>query len=415
MFRSPTAPPGGEFKGPSDPVTPQDLRRLSVSQGSQHRSSRPLTVTPWSKTASSADYAFEQNSKPAPSVASGEITEEIMPETVLARIHVSFSRYDDSIPGQVNDSVDEWNPKILRAFRWREGNKDLNRYDELIPTNAIGKHMEKYPQLQNHDFYIKYGSCCVKGPPDLEYDRHYAIIDDYGKPQDLLRQWVIRQICGFINEHAFRPFTLDVHWEFSSAHLTLIDQPDPISDVAKTIKWELERKMHKNFEDELYIPKSDLDRFLSRHITDAVINHDSTLRGELSKQSNGKSEAIERELGEFRNMVHSAGATKLLLLCVHSGVDMTYLKHWMKIHGYNDDILTRTDCNNRRCTDGQLSSIRQKFHSFFAPTISEIEGVWLQEDKILPVKEAGELGKGSSGRVLCVTIDASHHGFSAVC
>lgn len=70
----------------------------------------------------------------------------------------------------------------------------------------------------------------------------------------------------------------------------------------------------------------DLDRFLGDKITDKLIDEDSPLEDEIKA---GKITTEDKQVLQKHMFSPAPGAAKLLLLCVHQQIALTYFHHWV--------------------------------------------------------------------------------------
>ena len=291
-------------------------------------------------------------------------------------------------------------------------------YDELERTkeNSL-KLLFKENDLQQHESYYRYGHFRLLGS---KRRLPYVALDD----ERSLRDQAVKACCGFIRDHTYEPFELEVTWNYSS-RTSASQQPEASSMMMR----DLSSKVRLNFEGRKYISKSDLSWARAKEVIEHNIDADMVL---------GKRTATERTA--FAEKIALA-APLLHLACIRAGITLNHLKHLMTClrqkedgHQCHDQCRGNSvfDDNNppgehHYCTNdygvcaenmGKLSAVQPVFFAHnFRP---EVQFHQLGDNDVVPISYDPDangkhvLGFGAGGIVHRVRIDPAHHYFSGV-
>jgi serine/threonine protein kinase len=318
----------------------------------------------------------------------------ILPTTITANLHLRFH----GITGTTEKL------KTVPCFVW----SSEDSYHALFAEKTIAT-------PDKHELYLRHACCCVLDTPRFKQDIYYSNVDD-DDPKTLSHH-AIQNICDFIGIYPFHPFTLEIYWDYSSVQLETVG---PSSDgmhtsLADTIQSEIRRKMDatRNFEDQKYIARGDLEPFLEFEVVYRVIRED----GSLSLLNLNDEQKLE-----FARTVQTLRAVVLFAICVYAGLEMRVLWHFVKVHHFSDKKLPNTNvvCDWPACAD-KARKICETKPGFFPRRIEEDRQFHeLKKEEIMPLYHAGpnrtkkRLGKGASGSVYEVGIDPAHTYLSGV-
>lgn len=330
-------------------------------------------------------YSTPHKRRAALSISSGTRTDVIFPSKISVDVHLRF-----------NGERGMFDSKHIDDFEWTAPAS----YLALNPDETIDKHVKAHSELEDHEIYIRHGSCQVKGPSNMDADGEFSKVDDI----EDLNQFAIRDVCGFISKNPFYQPSLEVYWDFSSARLKPVHQ----QDFAETIQLGLQKKMCRNFRDQEYIPKCDLEVFLDVSVARTLVEQDASL----------KMNQLEKD--KFLKKVQTLPARKLLVLCVFVGFKLDKLKHLIYEHGFSDKKLPKknTECQDADCTN-KYALMWAHINAFFPKEIEKDRKCRvLAADKVVPLQHPvsgkHELGQGAFGLVTQVMIDRSLHSLSGV-
>lgn len=283
-------------------------------------------------------------------------------------------------------------------------------YTKLVPTKIREKVQDAYQVDQT---YSRYGSCRVVGPPSFQADGFYAFLDD----EEVLSQEAIRNICGFVYKYPNKPFSLEVYWDFGFVKL----QHSLSQTYADMIEAQMRQKLKINFMNLRYIPRCDLDPFLTVDVVEKVVEEDAYLQ--LDDDARGH--FIKRIVDK---------ASKLFAICVFLRLNMRHLRHLVEDHNFSDDPSNHpkpnkgTDSCDEYCHT-RILHILEHLPRFFVRNITrDFQHLNLEHDDVLPLFHTGECdadgqpsierlgeGEGAHGKVYKVKIDRPHYRFSGVC
>jgi len=333
---------------------------------------------------------------PASSISGHEDLKDIFPMTIECEYSTKF-----------NGEPVEGSSEVILEFRWclSESYEDLRR----ITAQQIEKVRDKNGTGAEEEIYIRHASCRVKGK---KHDAAYLKLDSM---EDVLYQKAIREICGFIHDFPFEPFTLETYWDYGSVQIMpqIVREVDGTPEVTesftdmvfKQIRGKMQRK---NFLDQFYISRIDLVRLIDVDVIRGIIQGDHTLNGYDAER---KENLIKQ--------VQLRPASRLQAICVYLDLDMGFLEHLMDTHQCSDSKLPTParKCDTRRCY-ALMQSFCQKMYSFFARTVVEDHDFdKLKDDEVMPIQKVNNgksLGHGAHGFVYEVSIDPTHHNLSGV-
>jgi hypothetical protein len=327
----------------------------------------------------------------------------IFPETIDFKLNLLLrdKRASDMAPDRKPLATED--PKGLRWF-------DKTSYEGkdgdggLVSTSRRGLYLNQKSQPDaTEESYIRYGLCRVIGT------KHEAF-EELEDP-DQLEEKAISLICGFIRDHKYEPFRLEVTWEYATLRIQKVAD----EKYTETIHSELISKMVKNYAGKTYIPRKDLVRIMVPEVIRQIIDEDESLRAK--GWTNGHRETFAKNVQR-----HSS---RLQAVCIYQGLPMKFLKHLMD-HEFRDldppgrDFARNHQCSERNCAD-YLFKFFQMYYGFFAHKFDP-DGIMqiFTEDDVLPLyfesnKKDNQLGYGSASIVYEVKIDPVHHSLSHVC
>lgn len=296
----------------------------------------------------------------------------------------------------------------LESFDWTVP----ENYDALIPKKILEKVQNAYG-LESEQMYLRYGSCRVNGSPGLHVDDHYAVLDDL----EVLSQKAIVHICGFISKYPCHPLSLEVYLDYGFVKLHNSGR----HSYADMIRMKMKSKVKVNFLELQYIPRCDLDFFLSLGIVDRILKEDVKLQLDGAARKDFIAKVFDKGL-------------KLFSICVFQNIDMEFLRHLLDVHGCFDDPSNRPRHNMSGACDQDdcglyMQEIIGCLPQFFVQDIARnYQHRDLDVNDVLPLFHTGEknqagrptcfrLGEneGAVGKVYKVTLDPSHHYVSGVC
>ncbi|ETN43127.1 uncharacterized protein HMPREF1541_02285 [Cyphellophora europaea CBS 101466] len=295
-------------------------------------------------------------------------------------------------------------------------------YHSLQPKKHMQKITDGHPDVREESLYIRHGCFTVEGPPELRQNLKFVRFADVTE----LAQKSIHAICGFIHEHQYKRFHLDVHWEYSTLQLS-VPPECANSSFYEIIKKGLESKLVTNFRGQEYIPRCDLVMFQQTSVIQNIISQDQSL-------SHGDRDGI------LESAV--SRATHLLLMCVYNEQPMSMFKHLLEVHDIDDGKLEAyvghgyppihdEVCQQDRCLKA-IKAIRQSAPQFLPLKVGKDPRfkVW-KNDMIIPLHfydEAEgkpfvtlddgddeditgdrEIGRGANGQVLKIWAEPSLH------
>jgi hypothetical protein len=327
--------------------------------------------------------------------------DSIFPESILCRLklYLRDKRPLDKAPQ--SNHLSTLGPKNLR---WHE--KTTYDSDEWLISNSQKGH-ELHQTLRDNaarESYIRYGICRVIG------SKHEAC-EELEDP-DQLEEKAISLICGFIRDHMYEHFQLEIIWEYA----TVLIEKLPNEKYAETIASEISIKIVQNYVQKSYLPRKDLVRIMRWEVIERIIQEDKSL-----KEYNWTAE----ERTKFAMKVQQE-SSRLQAVCIYQGLPMKFLKHLMD-HDIRDidppdegfEDRHRRECVERNC-ETYMNKFFDMYYGFFAHKFDP-DGVMqtFNENVVLPLyyvcnKRKSQLGFGAASTVYAVRIDPVHHSLSHV-
>jgi hypothetical protein len=170
----------------------------------------------------------------------------------------------------------------------------------------------------------------------------------------------------------------------------------------------------ENFLRKRYISRVDLDHLFDQDVILRIILEDEKL------------DLNSSEKADFARRVRKAPAWKLLAICVHVGLDMDMLRHFMEKHQLNDNCFSdpnlpgcHQECDWIFCR-AMFDKIVEAAPAFFATLIDDDQKFCELQNEVMPLYHGGPnnseklLGGGVSGNVYEVGIDPTHTELSGV-
>ncbi|KIW18248.1 hypothetical protein PV08_02536 [Exophiala spinifera] len=241
----------------------------------------PLTIPRTSKSRSSSN---PRQRNPYSIIDAPDPQASLFPKTISVTVFFTFVEH----PIFVDDIK-------LDNFDWTVP----ENYEVLIPTKILEKVQKSY-DLESEQMYRRHGSSRVKGPPGLHVYGHYAILDDM---EVLSPKMQSSTSAASYPSYPSQPFSLEVYWDYGFVKL----QKSGHQSYADMIMMEMKRKLKVNFMGFQYIPRCDLDVFLSLDMVAQIVDEDTNLQlegaaweGGILKDAKGKdaSERDPRALGK---------------------------------------------------------------------------------------------------------------------
>ncbi len=291
-----------------------------------------------------------------------------------------------------------------QSLQWYE--KATYKSDKWLFSSSQRGH-ELHETLQDNttrESYIRYGICRVIGT------KHEAC-EELEDP-DQLEEKAISLICGFIHDHKYERFHLEIIWEYATVKLQKI----PHEKYAQTIASEISSKIVQNYVRKSYIPRKDLVRIMSPEVIRQIIDEDD---------SSKENAWTDDQRTEFAIQVQQH-CSRLQAVCIYQGLPMKFLKHLMD-HGIRDidppdevfEDRHLQKCSERNCPT-HMTKFFEMYHGFFAHKFDpDGEMQIFTEAMVLPLYYVGNeknsrLGYGAASNVYEVKIDPVHHSLSNV-
>ena len=307
--------------------------------------------------------------------------EELVPLTIRCTLKVSFDR----VPIETDEvSYIEWYRK--------EAYESLNDRASAIANIRLQtpENRSKVSYIR-HGYFIIRGHGCESEPVDLDEADHF-------------KHAAQMAIMGFIQEHKFKKFELEVSWDYSALQLDENIGPE----FTESMLDEMEQKMLTNFKGQRYIPRKDLERLTDLEIIEKMVHSDTMLR--------------KLEIEEKNHMINRIQlyAAKLAAVCVFSSMKLSFLQHLMDEHNAKDDEPPKSlaTCSLPRC---RLKTFVENQRKFFAHSFSESRPWTVLEDHVvMPIhyipsdKKRALLGFGAYSHVYRVVIDPVHNALPGV-
>ncbi|OQU98398.1 Protein kinase domain-containing protein [Cladophialophora immunda] len=333
------------------------------------------------------ERASSSSRSPPPSVASEKLMDDILPHKISAKVTLTWERHS-------------WKDEtIFDEFSWT----DKDQYADLLPTKMREKCTRAKRELDGNKVYHRHGSCRIIASTELTPDMPYCILDN--DEIATLTDNVIILICGFINTHPHRKFSLEICWDYGYARVTPEPEPDagPKRTYHAMIKTELGKKENTNFRNQDYIPRRDQMVFQDYDVVKDLVFLDKSLK----KQSAKKKSDMVKDIIQLP-------ALKLLLICVYAGHDMAYLQHLLEHHGCSDENPPEPMvCSVDYCRDNVIEISRHKAKFYVKNIDEDFRHHELKISEVMPLRhtrpESERLGTGTSGKVYKVWIDPAHH------
>ena len=255
---------------------------------------------------------------------------------------------------------------------------------------------------------LETGSCRIVGKRHASAARK---LDHERQMDDVL----IPRICGFIAEHPRERFELEIKWHYS----TIFIRKEPGRPYKATISDAIHGKVQTNFNNQKYIPRSDLNRITSAIKSEVLIDEDPTVN-----DKDGLKKLIKPEAAEHT-------AERLLAVCIYAKIDLSFLESLLQeglIHGprFSDQNCPKRENRPSPINQTDYDRFLEYAPMFFAHKFGEEEKADPEEyanildDVILPIHFEDNahgkdfLGSGAFSEVYRATIHPYHHVFSQV-
>lgn len=324
----------------------------------------------------------------APSVELEDLTDDIFPHEIHVKVATSWM-----------EEIDWKTENSFPQFTWIR----KTEYENLLPKRIIEKSKNALNHLKDKTIYHRHGTCRITAAPYLAGE-HYAILDDHDVKT--LIEKAIPLICGFIRDHPYRKFSLEIYWDCGYACL---DPTRSNKTFSKMIRTEMDSKMKMNFLNQQYISRRDQTPFQDYDVVRDLVFHESHFMGYRD---------IEKD--SFVKQIIQRPALKLLLNCVYQGFDLGFLRHLLEDHDCNDLTLLNTnmECEDEQCQQDiqRLSRAQSMFQVMNIDRDFNCVKREIKIEKVMPLRFASEklLGEGASSSVYKVSIDPAHHYLSGV-
>lgn len=259
----------------------------------------PSPGSSWTRSSSSP-----RERDPPPNIEDLDPNRPVFPKTITVTVYFTFTE-ERVLMEDIK----------LESFDWTVP----ENYDALIPKKILEKVQNAYG-LESEQMYLRYGSCRVNGSPGLHVDDHYAVLDDL----EVLSQKAIVHICGFISKYPCHPLSLEVYLDYGFVKLHNSGR----HSYADMIRMKMKSKVKVNFLELQYIPRCDLDFFLSLGIVDRILKEDVKLQLDGAARKDFIAKVFDKGL-------------KLFSICVFQNIDMEFLRHLLDVHGCFDDPSNR--------------------------------------------------------------------------
>ncbi|KAF7508514.1 hypothetical protein GJ744_009227 [Endocarpon pusillum] len=181
-------------------------------------------------------------------------------------------------------------------------------------------------------------------------------------------------------------------------------------NYATVIRNEMESSMKRNWEKKKYIPRTDLERIISKETVAKLINEDESLTMLSNKHG------IPIDKGSFVKWV-TTFASQLLALCIYVDLPLSCLYNLMAEDLDDFSLPLSTD----NCPDEKYRTrwdvmimLQGGFPSYTFPHKPGPDHLRLPSSTVMPImfdESRDSLGEGSFARVYKVSIDSAHHSF----
>ena len=391
-------------RAPTMPAFDSDTQALLLENAANDRSMGHL------RAADAIGRSFPRPQSPSAqsmttmvSVPTSKRQDDIFPRMIKACVNLTF------------DGKEIRSPQKIRDFEWFRREQYILQMDQWP---ILEKHQRETPEIADQTIYFRYGSCYIKGPAGLYYTGKYSNLDDDLVDDDsfVLAEKSIVNICGFIHDHEHQPFSLIVHFAYSSAQLTPL--AGRVGSFAATIKHEIGRKILHNFRGQEYIPRCDLAGFTALDVITPLVLEDRPLNA--SDQPMNKAEAEQ-----FARDVVRLNASKLFIICIFTKNNVKFFQHLFRDHGFDDKNLPLHDTKCEKftieCGPG-IADIIKYIPAFSVDMIRyNFQNQEWEDEYVIPISHSTgttkgtELGPGAQGQVYGVFIHPAHHKISGVC
>jgi serine/threonine protein kinase len=331
-------------------------------------------------------FTKPSNADQSTSVASNEGRTDqlqLLPQTIPCTLIIS---YDDSELGKPQTIPVKWN--FPSSFA------DLQ--------TAARERLSFQGKETTKDSYMKSGRC-------------HLIVNETGKPyssDNLERelQWsgtVTSMVTSYWSQNLDKKFHLLIHWKYSGLQI----QREDNEAYADTIRNALFNKMSLNWEEKRYISKRDLDAIMSDATVAELISEDESLR---AYESGGQKYNHSFNRSDFIKKVQLYRCKLLaLFVCVKLPLSLLYTITSKGIED-RDLPLDASHCPNPRL-GFEWDSLQKIQGGFLAYIFDEDGGMptcqELGKHTVVPIHWHKDMGQGSFGKVIEVSIESAHHGF----
>lgn len=181
-------------------------------------------------------------------------------------------------------------------------------------------------------------------------------------------------------------------------------------NYATVIRNEMESSMKRNWEEKKYIPRTDLERIISKETVAKLINEDESLTMLSNKHG------IPIDKGSFFEWV-TTFASRLLALCIYVDLPLSCLYNLMAEDLDDFSLPLSTDnCPDERYRTrwDVMIMLQGGFLSYKFPHKPGPDHLRLHSSTVMPImfdESRDLLGEGSFARVYKVSIDSAHHSF----
>jgi len=265
---------------------------------------------------------------------------------------------------------------------------------------AIGLLREYHKIPDSKQLYRKSGRCRLINNETHEVEESRIVENE--------RQWaeaIPQMVMGHLRKSSYDEFHLEVRWEYSALSISAVEG----EIYATTVQTVVHKKFVRNWEDEQYIPRRDLDEIYQESTIKTLIEADDSIYRLLLSAD---------ETNEFLEQIN-LNATRLLAICIHIDMPLACLYRLVK-GNYKDEQLPLSR-KEKHCPweeyEFKFESFMKWQGSFVAHTFVNDEGgpkhILLPDNVVLPITyDEPSLGHGGFGEVKRIYIHSDHHYFS---